>query len=364
MVRHDPSRPELPADEVQVVLATPQDAILRLAVDAAADGPAQAWLLGDSGQRQPDNRVEGAWRTTADGYALELRIPRSLIGPRLSFAVVDVDDPETRVITNIHAPWGTGSREELATVRVASPEISELLRGLAAPARGSGWWTRAGACWAGRVPCAHRRSRHSGRPRSGIAWPTGCTRSPAHCSSSRARTSATSSPAPRVSTGRRSTSALAGRETSPAAPDARRARGGGVSRAPRLRRGPGARRRGGRGDDERGDRGPQPRLREVVRGRLGVTCSAPRALFVFATRLSLRIRRLRDDAEQAIDAQGRISGTYAARRPATRSATSRAASPRSSTSSGSTPPTSSRWDAASRTRSARPSVSSAPRSTT
>ena len=46
----------------------------------------------------------------------------------------------------------------------------------------------------------------------------------------------------------------------------------------------------------------------------GGAYSGTLTLFVFATRLSTRIRRLRDEAEEAVDAQGRVRGGIAASR--------------------------------------------------
>ena len=86
------------SDHLQIAVVTADDEFLRFAVDAEGDGPVAAWLVLDDGVRLPDNRISGVWRTTPDGYLVELRLPRTLIGPRLSFAVVDVDDPETRTL--------------------------------------------------------------------------------------------------------------------------------------------------------------------------------------------------------------------------------------------------------------------------
>ncbi len=129
VVLRDPARPELAScDHLEIAVVTADDQFLRFAVDARADGPVSAWLVPDDGTRVADNRITGVWRNTADGYVVELRLPRSLIGPRLSFAVVDVDDPETRTL--VGSLGSTATREQLGTVLVPSPEISELIRGL------------------------------------------------------------------------------------------------------------------------------------------------------------------------------------------------------------------------------------------
>jgi two-component system, OmpR family, sensor histidine kinase ChvG len=131
VVMRDPERPELAAnDHLQLAVVTADDEFLHFAIDAQGDGPVSAWLVPDTGPRVPDNRISGVWRATSEGYLVELRLPRSLIGPRLSFAVVDVDDPETRTLVSQIGTGGTASRDELGTVLVPSPEISDLIRGL------------------------------------------------------------------------------------------------------------------------------------------------------------------------------------------------------------------------------------------
>jgi two-component system sensor histidine kinase ChvG len=131
VVLNDPARPGIAAnDHIQIATVTADDEFLRFAVDARGDGPISAWLLQPDGTRLPDNRISGVWRKTATGYLAELRLPRTLIGPRLSFAVVDVDDPETRTLVGQLETGGTAERASLGTVLVPSPEISDLVRGL------------------------------------------------------------------------------------------------------------------------------------------------------------------------------------------------------------------------------------------
>ncbi len=130
VVPRDPLRGDLAGnDHLQLAVVTADDEFLRFAVDAEGDGPVSAWLVQDDGVRLPDHRISGVWRTRSDGYLAELRLPRTLIGPRLSFAVVDVDDPETRTLVGQLGNAGR-TRQELGTVLVPSPEISEIIRGL------------------------------------------------------------------------------------------------------------------------------------------------------------------------------------------------------------------------------------------
>jgi len=131
VVLRDPDRPDLAAnDHLQIAVVTADDEFLRFTVDARGEGPVSTWLVPENGPRVPDSRITGVWRATPEGYLVELRLPRSLIGPRLSFAVVDVDDPETRTLVAELGTGGTASRDQLGTVLVPSPEISDLIRGL------------------------------------------------------------------------------------------------------------------------------------------------------------------------------------------------------------------------------------------
>jgi signal transduction histidine kinase len=122
-------------DRVEIGTVTGDDEFLRFEVDAAADGPASAWLVREDGTRNLDNRVEGAWATAEGGWVLEIRLPRTLVGPRLGFAVVDVDDPQAREVTARLEAGGTARRETLRTVRTPEPGIDALLAGLAGESR-------------------------------------------------------------------------------------------------------------------------------------------------------------------------------------------------------------------------------------
>ncbi len=118
-------------DHLEIGAVTRDDELLRFEVDAGADGPASAWLVGEDGRRAPDNRIEGAWSTAEGGWVLELRLARTLVGPRLGFAVVDVDDPQTREVAARFESGGTATRGALLAVLTPAPEVHDLLAGLA-----------------------------------------------------------------------------------------------------------------------------------------------------------------------------------------------------------------------------------------
>lgn len=100
---------------------------------------APGWLIAqrlapdESDTPVAEPRIKGEWQETRQGYNLELRIPQDLFGVRFAFSVNDVDDARTRVLS---ASLGTASAqhpEVLNTVGVPTPQIQNVLRGLTPP---------------------------------------------------------------------------------------------------------------------------------------------------------------------------------------------------------------------------------------
>ena len=73
-------------------------------------------------------RIKGEWQETENGYNLEMRIPISMIGDKIGFAILDVDDEQTRKISAIISTAGTRKVEEMGTIVVPSPEIEKILK--------------------------------------------------------------------------------------------------------------------------------------------------------------------------------------------------------------------------------------------
>jgi two-component system, OmpR family, sensor histidine kinase ChvG len=311
VVLHDPDRPDLACDHIQIAVVTADDDFLRFAIDARGDGPVSAWLLLDDGSRAPDNRISGAWRTTPSGWLVELRLPRTMIGPRLSFALVDVDDPETRTLVGRLGTASTATRDELRTVLVPSPEISDLIRGLG---RAS---SRIWVLDVNRRVLAHAGTLRRPAPSPGDASPSLWDRVADAWVRPLTRRLLDEpredfedvAPGTYKLDGREIESALGGREATRwrLTPDSRAVV---LSAAhPVFVE-----------DQVRGVVLVEQTTNDVlaVRNRefgklfaaiLAVSLLGALALLAFASRLSWRVRRLRDGVERAIDRQGRVSGT-------------------------------------------------------
>jgi len=314
VVLRDPDRPDLGAsDHLQIAAVTADDEFLRFAVDARGDGPVSAWLVLDDGSRAPDNRIAGVWRATPAGFLVELRLPRTLIGPRLSFALVDVDDPETRTLVGQLGTAGTATREQLGTVLVPSPEISDLIRGLGHA------WSRV---WV--LDVNRRVLAHAGTLRRPAPTPAAAGDEPSlwdHLTDAWVRPLTRRlldepredfqdvAPGTYKLEGREVDSALSGHEATRwrLTPDSRAVV---LSAAHPV----------WVEDQVRGVVLVEETTNDVlaVRNRefaklfaaiLAVGLLGALALLLFASRLSWRIRRLRDGVERAIDRQGRVSGT-------------------------------------------------------
>jgi dedicated sortase system histidine kinase len=115
------------SDRLEVAVVTPDDEFLRFTLDARGSGRASVHLLMSDDEQVPDTRIYGIFRLLPGGYLVELRLPRSLVGPRLGFSIVNVDDPVARMPAGSIGTSDTASKETLGAVLVPSPEVSELV---------------------------------------------------------------------------------------------------------------------------------------------------------------------------------------------------------------------------------------------
>ncbi len=77
-----------------------------------------------------ERRVQGFWKNTPSGYRIELRFPLSMIQGNIAFAISDVDDIKSRAIRYSIGTANPERVDELGTVIVPSPEIEQIIQGL------------------------------------------------------------------------------------------------------------------------------------------------------------------------------------------------------------------------------------------
>jgi dedicated sortase system histidine kinase len=77
-----------------------------------------------------EERISGQWYETDGGYEVELRIPMEMLGERLGFAIFDVDDPVSREIGAVVATSSITDGERLGSLRLPTPEIDRIVAGM------------------------------------------------------------------------------------------------------------------------------------------------------------------------------------------------------------------------------------------
>lgn len=77
-----------------------------------------------------EERIRGQWYDTNFGYVVELRIPMEMLGDRLGFAVFDIDDPVNRSVNTVVATYRMDDAERLGSIRLPTPEIDRIVAGM------------------------------------------------------------------------------------------------------------------------------------------------------------------------------------------------------------------------------------------
>ena len=123
------------SDHLQIVMQEPNQQFFRYVITPHIPGWVNAYKVRDhhdaySYQAQTEKRIQCLWRETKEGYILELRISLSLIGERLGFAIADVDNIEQREIKTLIGTSPIQNLETVGKVFIPSPEIERIIHSL------------------------------------------------------------------------------------------------------------------------------------------------------------------------------------------------------------------------------------------
>jgi len=124
------------SDHLRLTYTDPSGQIKKLVITATEEGLTTAYPVGDSWRYaidgEAENRVPGVLFETATGYAVEFRIPLTLLGPTRNFglAVVDVDSQRSRAIESITGTLPSAGREAFGLVLLKTPEVLRIIEGL------------------------------------------------------------------------------------------------------------------------------------------------------------------------------------------------------------------------------------------
>lgn len=128
------------ADSIRMTLENPDGGVKRYAFVGAAPGRMSVYQMDRNWEYpstgDPIYSLRAVWQLTAGGYTVEMRIPRFMFGPesRMAFSVVDVDDPWRRTVARVISTSPQPGADKLGRVLLQSPEITKILKGLDKPA--------------------------------------------------------------------------------------------------------------------------------------------------------------------------------------------------------------------------------------
>jgi len=122
------------SDHLLIAIQDRNENIQRYILSTQAPGWVNAYLLPDNPDDfrpvRPEIRIKGEWQETDQGYNLELRIPESMLGNKISFTLADVDDSALRTTKYLLSTSGSQSIDELGSILTPSPDIEKILQGL------------------------------------------------------------------------------------------------------------------------------------------------------------------------------------------------------------------------------------------
>lgn len=78
---------------------------------------------------EPASHIQGHWLLTSQGYNVELRIPLDKLGDNIAFAFFDIDKNDGEALSAIGSA-DPSKKENLGTIVVPSPEIERIVKGM------------------------------------------------------------------------------------------------------------------------------------------------------------------------------------------------------------------------------------------
>jgi len=121
-------------DHLAIATLAPDGQFRRYIVATKLDGWINAFELPlDPSQNTPvtpELKIQGQWLKTNKGYNIELRIPLTMVGSKLGFSIYDVNRRPKRHLSSIVGTSAIDSVDKLGTVLVPSPEIENIIKGM------------------------------------------------------------------------------------------------------------------------------------------------------------------------------------------------------------------------------------------
>ena len=125
------------SDHLRIGIQNQQGEFKRYRLTTISPGWVSAYLMPANPKKHlplsPEFRIKGEWQDVPGGYNIELRIPVEMIGDKLSFAIADIDDPVQRKVEDIIASANTERADALGSIVIPTAEMETLLQRLQKP---------------------------------------------------------------------------------------------------------------------------------------------------------------------------------------------------------------------------------------
>lgn len=122
------------SDFLQISMVSNEGEFRRFVIAPRGPEFIYAYEIGDDirdiGSLKHEERISGQWYDTSDGYEIELRMPLSMLGDRLGFAIHDVDDRESRQVEAVVATSDVNDPYKLGYLMRPTPEIDQIVEGM------------------------------------------------------------------------------------------------------------------------------------------------------------------------------------------------------------------------------------------
>ncbi|WOH37246.1 proteobacterial dedicated sortase system histidine kinase [Thalassotalea fonticola] len=79
---------------------------------------------------QNETAIQGQWQLTEDGYIVELRIKKALLGEKVGFSITDVDSFAKPIQKIVIGTADTQNSNDLGTLTVPSPKIESIIKAM------------------------------------------------------------------------------------------------------------------------------------------------------------------------------------------------------------------------------------------
>lgn len=100
------------SDHLQVHIENNNGKFRQYHISPHQPGWVNGYLHEEQGTAVLEPRIQGVWKETEKGYTVELRLPREMVGNKLAFAVMDVDNDKSREIQYILSSNRKHTQEE------------------------------------------------------------------------------------------------------------------------------------------------------------------------------------------------------------------------------------------------------------